>query len=311
MMGLKIFMVAAGLLAASSGMAFADGLLTGWSNADGSGIETEFGVRTWLGSGNGGKSLFSPNGASLNSRLTYSSMPIASGEIFGEASSGGFFVSGFAALGTIPGGKLTDEDFPPTATVYSNTDSDQHSGGLRYATVDIGHNFVDNGSVRAGAFIGYNYLDEDFKAFGCTQTAGGTSCVPTVDAATDLIDQSNTWQALRIGISGRADFDNRLSLSGDAAILPFVSLSGADTHHLRPDLLAPVPEDGKGWGAQLQAMLDYRVNDQLSVGIGGRYWHMQTHGSAHFEAAAADGVPQPLDWQTNVFGLLTAVKARF
>src|SRR6185437_11514007 len=106
MMGLKIFMVAAGLLAASSGMAFADGLLTGWSNADGSGIQTEFGVRTWLGSANGGKSMFDPRDGSIVSRLTYGSMPMASGEIFGQATTHDFYVSGFAALGTLPGGTL-------------------------------------------------------------------------------------------------------------------------------------------------------------------------------------------------------------
>jgi hypothetical protein len=37
-----------------------------------------------------------------------------------------------------------------------------------------------------------------------------------------------------------------------------------------------VPEDGKGWGYQLEGFVSYRVTQALSLGIGGRYWHMQS-----------------------------------
>lgn len=252
-------------------------------------------------------SLFNPNDGAMLSRLTFGNMPVASGEIFGKATYDGFFASGFAALGTVPSGSFQDEDFPPFTDPYSSTTSDQRGGAVGYATVDIGHNFIDWGGIQAGAFIGYNYLRQDFKEFGCV------GCPIPVSDSTETIGQNLTWQSLRVGVSGRADFDNKLSVTGDAAVLPYVALSGRDAHLLRipSDFSGPTPEDGTGWGVQLQAMLDYQVNDQFSVGVGGRYWHMQTRGSEHFEAVTADGGPEPQDWQTNVFGLLTEVKAHF
>lgn len=48
---------------------------------------------------------------------------------------------------------------------------------------------------------------------------------------------------------------------------------GTDDHLLR-SLVSP--ESGHGTGVQLEAMLSYAVTDQLSLGVGGRYWSMWT-----------------------------------
>ena len=65
----------------------------------------------------------------------------------------------------------------------------------------------------------------------------------------------------------------RLSLSGEAAYLPYVRFTGTDNHVLR-SLVSP--ESGDGFGVQLEAMLSYAVTDALSIGVGGRYWSMRT-----------------------------------
>jgi len=57
--------------------------------------------------------------------------------------------------------------------------------------------------------------------------------------------------------------------------LPYVRLAGSDAHWLRigtsPGRFSPVrlPEDGSGWGYQIDSFLSYRVNDLFSVGLGG------------------------------------------
>ena len=84
-----------------------------------------------------------------------------------------------------------------------------------------------------------------------------------------------------------------------------VWFSDTDNHLLRPDLPVPTPEDGLGWGYQLEALLSYQVDNAISIGVGGRYWHMQSKGQTHFEnhIAGGGGSPQGVDWQTTMYGL--------
>ena len=52
-------------------------------------------------------------------------------------------------------------------------------------------------------------------------------------------------------------------------------------------------------------MLDYTLANRVTVGVGGRYWHMQTKGTTHFEGhvVGGSGMPQPVDWSTDYYGL--------
>jgi hypothetical protein len=87
------------------------------------------------------------------------------------------------------------------------------------------------------------------------------------------LTEADTWRAMRLGTAVDFALAPRLTLSGEAAYLPFVSFTGTDDHVLR-DILSP--EDGQGIGVQLEAMLKYAITDALSVGVGGRYWSMWT-----------------------------------
>jgi hypothetical protein len=78
---------------------------------------------------------------------------------------------------------------------------------------------------------------------------------------------------MRLGATADFFISPDLKLSADAAYLPYVHIRGTDDHVLR-DLLSP--EWGEGTGAQVELMLSYAVTDQLSVGVGGRYWTMWT-----------------------------------
>jgi hypothetical protein len=89
-----------------------------------------------------------------------------------------------------------------------------------------------------------------------------------------------------------------------------VKLHGADSHWLRigtspGNFTGALPEDGKGWGYQLDAFLSYRFNDTFSVGVGGRYWHAETtKGDTHFEGhvVGVNALPQPVRWKQDHFG---------
>ena len=83
-----------------------------------------------------------------------------------------------------------------------------------------------------GAFVGFNYLQQMVKAYGCTQTATNPDvCVPTIDSSVLGITQTNKWRSLRLGVSGDIR-TGRLQLGGEAA-LTYSRLTGSDAHWLR------------------------------------------------------------------------------
>lgn len=283
-------------------------------------IEGEFGVRYWYSSARTKKDLSDPTGAFLVSRLDYKGMTGHSGEGFGRvAHSSGMFVKGYLGGGGLFKGKLVDEDFPPVVAPYSSTDSDQRKGSMVYGSIDLGVNVWKQPGLRVGVFAGYHYFDQQVQAYGCSQTAGNPFiCAGAVPTSTLVITQGNVWHSLRTGIDADIWLGDRVKLSLDAAYLPYVKLSGADTHHLRVgtapgDFTGPIPEDGTGHGWQLQAALAYQYSRDVSIAVGGRYWRMETDGFTHFEnhIVGGGGVPQPVNWMTESYGVFVQGSFKF
>jgi hypothetical protein len=244
--------------------------------------EIEIGGRTWYSSGRFQKDLGSSTDQTqqnvLNSRLTYNTTA-ASGEVFGRIdTSSNVFLKGFIGGGKILSGNMHDEDWVIFgATVpYSNTLSSPVTGDLGYATIDVGYSLFRGPSANVGGFIGYNYFRENRSAYGCTQIANSNSdCVPALSSSILGITEDDKWNSLRIGVNGTVKLMDRLTLTADAAYLPFVAFRGFDNHLLRSDVANTVSsETGTGQGVQLEAILSYAIGKSFSVGAGGRYWAM-------------------------------------
>jgi opacity protein-like surface antigen len=275
--------------------------------------DTDFGLRFWFGQGRTAKNLFGTDG-SLVSRLTYSGYSISTAEAFTRFDfNNAWFIKGYAGAGGFWAGKLKDEDFPPAINPYSATLSTQKFGSLIYTSVDTGFNLVRGPDFRVGAFVGYHFLRETLSAYGCGQIAANPAiCGGGIPDFVKGITQVNNWHSLRVGFDAAVEVGSRVRLSVDAAVLPYVNFSGADAHWLRinPFVVGafngPVPEDGSGWGYQLDAFVSYRVSDMLSVGVGARYWHMETSGSTHFEGHVVgfNAAPQPVHWKVDNVGAI-------
>ena len=82
---------------------------------------------------------------------------------------------------------------------------------------------------------------------------------------------------MRLGTVAELMLTPQLKLTADAAYLPYVKFSGVDNHPLRPDAgpSSRSPEHGVGTGVQVEGVVSYDFTQQLSVGVGGRYWSMQ------------------------------------
>jgi outer membrane protease len=272
----------------------------------------DFGLRFWYGRSETSKNLYDTSGAFLVSRLTYGDLSIFAGEAYGRFDlDRRWFLKGYAGGGTLRKGNLKDEDFPPVVAPYSATFSVQENGSPIYASVDVGFNAIFGPDFRVGLFAGFHYLNETVSAYGCSQAAFNPDiCGPTpIPNQVKVITQYNNRYSVRLGVDAAVEF-GRFKFSADAAWLPYVSLYGWDAHWLRisgnvGDFTSAVPEDGKGWGYQLEAFLSYRVTDALSVGIGGRYWYMQTSGLTHFEdhVVGVAASPQPVDWKVQNYGV--------
>lgn len=259
--------------------------------------EIEVGGRVWYSFGKFQKDLgasFDPAQQNqLISRLTYDS-PAASGEIFGRLdTSSNIFVKGFVGGGKLLSGNMHDEDWLLLDAIpYSNTLSTV-KGDLAYATFDVGYSVFRGPSANVGGFIGYNYLRENKQAYGCAQIANSNSdCVPAIANSVLGITEDDKWNSMRLGVNSVVKVTDRLTLTSDAAYLPFVSFTGTDNHLLRTDVSNTVsPETASGRGVQLEAILSYAIARSFSVGAGGRYWAMWAPG-------ATDGFSQGCPCQT-------------
>ncbi len=281
----------------------------------------EVGLRFWYGKAKTGKNLYDPSGSSLVSRLTYDNLSIFSAEAYGRFDlNTGWFLKGLVGGGGFRKGTLTDEDFPPGITPYSATLSTLDDSFPFYTTVDAGYNVLRGPDFRVGAFVGYNYLREVVSADGCGQIATNPFIcgIFSVPGTIKVITQDNNWNSLRVGLDGEVDITKQLKLSLDGAWLPKVWLNGTDAHWLRisgnpGDFSGPVPEDGTGWGYQLEGVLSYRVTDAITIGVGGRYWHMQTSGNSHFEGHVngVQAFPQPVDWKNDNYGVFLQTGLKF
>jgi outer membrane protease len=281
----------------------------------------EFGLRYVFSSNKTAKNLYDFPGGSMVSRLTYSGMDGHAAEGFGRVEhTSGFFLKGYVGAGVLLKGKLQDEDFPPGIVPYSSTDSRQDDGTLAYAAIDLGYSFIRQPGLRIGAFAGYHYLDQTVNAFGCVQGASNTAICGGggLPEPWKVISQNNHWNSLRVGLDAKIALGDRFSLSLDAAWLPYVKLQGADTHWLRIGnypgaFTGPVPEDGKGTGYQLEAVLSYAVNPNINVAVGGRYWRMETSGNTHFEdhVVGFNAFPQPVEWKVENFGVFVQGSFKF
>jgi hypothetical protein len=273
----------------------------------------EFGLRFWFGRGSTSKSLYDTSGT-LVSRLKYGDLSIFGGEAFTRFDfNNGWFLKGYGGGAGLFEGKLKDEDFPPAISPYSATFSGTNNGSLVYGSIDGGLKIFRGPDFHVGAFVGYHFMRETLNAYGCGQIATNPNvCGFGVPDSIKSITQVNDWNSVRVGVEAAVEF-NRLKVSVDAAYLPFVNLSGADSHWLRIDptnrtigaFNGAIPEDGTGWGVQVDGFLAYRLSEALSVGIGGRYWHMETKGSTHFEGHVIGFVtpPQPVRWKTDNVGV--------
>ena len=304
------------LLYSSASQAQGDYPLRGsWDRPPADEVKVEGGIRFWYSSGKNHKTLFDQSGALQISKLSWTGETGKSAEAFFSITQSGVFARGYFGLGSLGGGNLQDEDFPPVIAPYSSTDSIAKDGRLRYANLDIGYYLLDTTIGKLGPFVGYHFYGEKMNANGCTQTATNPAiCVPGISSAVRVITEKDDWYSFRVGVAGEFNIAPNWKISGDAAYLPYVKLKGFDTHWLRLgiDFSGPIPETAHGTGMQFEGVLTYNFNDYFNIGVGGRYWRMAApHGQAHFDEVTLGGSAQKIKFETSRYGAFVQLGLKY
>lgn len=128
--------------------------------------------------------------------------------------------------------------------------SSYDSSAFGYITVDGGWNFLEfgDGAVKTEAFIGYQFLDDQFDA-----NYGGVS-----------FSQEQEWHLVRLGLGATGSVTDRISWAMEAAAVPWAyNMTGGN-------------DSTYAYGAQADLFFDYAVTDNFDVGIGGRYWYLHS-----------------------------------
>ena len=127
------------------------------------------------------------------------------------------------------------------------------------------------------------------------------------------IQYDSTWHAVRIGVSGTAQITDRISISGEAAWIPYAHFDLDDSHFQRPDL-GPVPNilsNGHGMGVAAELFVNYAVTQNFEVGVGGRYWGIfADRGRTSFGPGFAGTFPVTR-YDQERYGVLANAKYRF
>jgi hypothetical protein len=262
------------------------------------------------------------------STLDWDRMQGHSGELFWRVDHlpSGLFAKGMIGGGVLKGGDMDDLDFFFDQINFSNTTSKVDGNNMRYAMFDLGYAFnVPEAGIRYGAFVGYHYWREKMTAFGilCNPDQLGNQFICTTPGAvvvpfnTPVVAFETTWHALRIGADVRVQVWDRVSISAEAAFVPYAWLSNDDSHLLRqsPADLGPAPNvltrGWRGMGAELEAFINYQVLPHFQVGVGARYWSIYTQsGTVNFGPDFGQDFLLT-KFSTQRYGVLLEAKATF
>ena len=207
------------------------------------------------------KSLFDPTGTAMVSRLTYDDFSIFTAEGLHPLRFQQRLVpQGLCRRRRFPEGQAQGRGFSAGHRSLFGDLEPQDNGSPIYASVDVGYNIFRGPDFHVGAFVGYHYLNETVSAYGCGQIATNPLYLRRLPGSgpVKVITQVNNWHSLRVGLDAAVEIGNRVKLSVDAAWLPYVTSpapmrTGCASAIAPGAFNGPVPEDGNGWGYQLDA----------------------------------------------------------
>jgi outer membrane protease len=287
----------------------------------------EAGARYWYSFGNH-RFAFNNNAPGFGtptSTLDWKNLEAHSGEVFFRVDHKptGLFVKGLVGGGAITSGYIDDKDFFEGQGKFSDTRSQVQNGNLAYAMLDVGWAYRPMHGLQVGVFAGFHYWKEKATAYGllCKQQQPALGC-PDVGSVpigydTQVLRYEPTWYAVRLGADAKVAIDQRWSVSGEIAVVPYAQVRNEDSHLLRQDSsdLGPAPNvistSHNGYGIEAEIFVNYALTPNIEIGTGLRYWGLFSRvGNVRFGPEFSDN--STLDnFDQQRYGVLAHIKGKF
>jgi len=286
----------------------------------------EVGARYWYSAGS--MKFGFTNGSAIfgnpTSTLDWYGTAGHTGEVFARIDHmpSGVFVKGMVGGGSINDGHIDDKDFFVTQFKFSDTQSDVNNGNLRFAMFDVGWAYSPVPNLRLGFFAGYHYWQEKVTANGLVCNMASILGCPSLNAVvigfdTAVLSYEPTAHAVRIGAESKLWIDERWSVSGEIAGIPYAAMRNNDSHLLRQSGtdLGPAPnittKSIYAYGVEAELFVNYAVSPNIEIGAGVRYWGIATRtGDVRFGPDFA--IRNELtNFDLERYGVLVHAKGRF
>lgn len=258
----------------------------------------EFGVRYWY---SWGAQSASSGGASVSAT---DNSHIGEAHLRIEDHSTNFYVKGWAGYAAVING---------TVAAPLNTISD---GTIAYAGGDVGWNVFGSEGSGLGFLAGYQYWNDSPDTGRFNYTTATSASDITYDPVTGQTfvpgnSAPNRLNAhmLRLGIQGKANFNNFIDFSAEIAAVPYAKVGGQiglDDVSFDPSVYggpaqppygsnlgnidfmrsSPTAIDGWGFGGMAEAWVGIRPIENMVLRLGGRAWYLQGTADATFTAAS-------------------------
>ena len=101
-----------------------------------------------------------------------------------------------------------------------------------------------------------------------------------VPASVAVIKETDNFNLLRIGATTDWMLGDHVKLTADAAYVRAVSQKAVDDHFFTFGL---DPSSGSGNGFQVDAIVSYQFSNAFGVGVGGRWWSLNTNATDSFQ----------------------------
>lgn len=196
---------------------------------------------------------------------------------------------------------------------YSNTygSGSTQAGKISSFKADFGYMPIemgdDEGGLKLGGFVGYQYLQEaqQLGAANFTPIKTGSEISWTPGASNyfvpvDYAKHGLNINALRLGVTGEAKL-GPFDVEAEIAAIPYAQISGVLGYHgfdkivngnLTTYKATASKFDGSGWGGEAELTLGYKINDNFSIRAGGRASYIEAKGDLAYGLA---DVTQPSD----------------
>jgi hypothetical protein len=169
-------------------------------------------------------------------------------------------------------------------TPSSGGPQEMQGGHIGYAGADFGYMPFGTETLRLGALVGYQYMNDSPDMDGSMSTG------------------NIEFHTLRLGLVGKADIADRVDFNVEAAAIPVSYVSGTYAADGLNDTLT-----GYLYGAAGEAMIGVHPTDHLTVRAGGRVSYLT--GPAEF---ASGGTPESVQSISYLrYGALLELTGRF